>query len=153
MIIPRDHCIISTIPRAFSFACLITNYQHLLQCCHTNSRFGTKGLMSARAKIVKYLFTFYLVPICVLQHTQDMNTTLSVIAKSDKYNNESIYAVGDEIQFHCMTGYRRLEGNTSLTCNETGHWNGQPLRCEGNIYQCMILANRLPCQINSCNIL
>jgi hypothetical protein len=63
-----------------------------------------------------------------------MNTTLSVIEKSSKYDDHSIYAIGDKIQLHCIKGYRRLEGNTSLTCNETGQWNGQPLRCEGNSY-------------------
>jgi hypothetical protein len=64
-----------------------------------------------------------------------MNTDTATIKNSDTFNSKSIYAVGDKIQFQCMTGYQRVEGNISLTCNETGHWNGLPLRCEGNVYQ------------------
>jgi hypothetical protein len=63
-----------------------------------------------------------------------MNTKLSSNEQPNLKNNSSVYAIGDKIQLQCMTGYRRLEGNTSLTCNETGHWNEQPLRCEGNVY-------------------
>jgi hypothetical protein len=60
-----------------------------------------------------------------------MNTNISSTQKSREHDNESVYAIGDEIQLQCMTGYRRLEGNTSLTCNNTGHWDGVPLLCEG----------------------
>ncbi|XP_062597053.1 CUB and sushi domain-containing protein 3-like [Saccostrea cucullata] len=29
-----------------------------------------------------------------------------------------------------MPGYRYLSGNTTLTCNDAGHWNGEMLICE-----------------------
>ncbi|XP_062586421.1 uncharacterized protein LOC134248017 [Saccostrea cucullata] len=67
------------------------------------------------------------VPICVYRPYIDIE--VSVIKKYNKCN-ESIYALGDEIHLQCMPGYRYLSGNTTLTCNDAGHWNGEILICE-----------------------
>ena len=44
-------------------------------------------------------------------------------------SGSSIY--GDKCIFHCTRGYKAAGGSSERSCNESGQWTGDELKCQG----------------------